>query len=301
MPQCKHKIWFISGNGKPYCPCNDHCQLPIGNKDKFCYYKDRDGTKTAVGLACQKCWKECLVGQFVNLDVQSNNPFIVNNSEMWHRPPSDAEYMSFKYTITSRRYVNPYNVSQELTVGEHVTWHRPYGSWQHAIVTDVRERHIQVVQWSVLQCCKVRIDTSRTDDIYINSCCSSCFSFWKGDLYKVSYHADVTQRNPPPLVVARARSLLSLKGFRSFSLNGENFATFCKTGVNYNNRYPFLLKRLVGIYEKAEYLNYKALFGITTFAKVMISLDCVVFCTVLVILVWSLASLYQTQMFSLQL
>ena len=69
----------------------------------------------------------------------------------------------------------------------------------------------------------------------------------KAPLYLVAYTEGISRFNPVQLVLARANSLLGLEGYNLLKRNCENFATFCKTGVNCNQQQNWFKKRITDI------------------------------------------------------
>ncbi|KAH3835878.1 hypothetical protein DPMN_109246 [Dreissena polymorpha] len=110
-----------------------------------------------------------------------------------------------------------------LQPGDHVSWHRNYIIWHHAIVLKV-DRHrnkLFVIQWQ-----KVNDGNSKGNIVeqWIDSVSQ------KGEFYRIDYENDVTESNPHALVLYRARCEVGKTNYQYLKNNGETFATFCKTG-----------------------------------------------------------------------
>lgn len=129
----------------------------------------------------------------------------------------------FKYR-TRGHYVKWRDIGQAggLRRGDQVVWPRCIGYWHHAIVETVNDDGtINVIEWDFN---KIHRGVRKKWDLFVNCCCSP--------MYKVIYPDEVTQQNPPDLVLSRARALLDLEGYNLFTDNCEHFATFCKTGCH---------------------------------------------------------------------
>ncbi|XP_071831416.1 uncharacterized protein [Apostichopus japonicus] len=118
-----------------------------------------------------------------------------------------------------------------LKKGDQVAWLRPImGYWHHAIVEEVSDDSIEVIEWSsgVCSCSKIRRNTRKKQDL-----CGNC---GYSPMYKAYYPKEVEQLNPPEVVLMRARARLEDTGYDPYSDNCEHFATYCKTGLHRCNQ-----------------------------------------------------------------
>ncbi|KAJ8023795.1 hypothetical protein HOLleu_36336 [Holothuria leucospilota] len=106
-----------------------------------------------------------------------------------------------------------------LQPGDHVAWLRCISYWHHAIVEEVKDDEITVIEWSFSG---IHRNVRSKWDLFGNCGYSP--------MYKVFYPEEVQQQNPPELVLLRARARVDATGYSLFSDNCEHFATFCKTG-----------------------------------------------------------------------
>ncbi|XP_071849896.1 uncharacterized protein [Apostichopus japonicus] len=107
-----------------------------------------------------------------------------------------------------------------LKAGDHVAWIHCYGIWHHGIVEKIANNTLHVIEFSKRSCCSWKIKRKTKS---ISSICSP--------MYKAYYTEGLLDQNPPDLVIVRAISRLTEKGYNLLTNNCEHFATFCKTGV----------------------------------------------------------------------
>jgi len=132
---------------------------------------------------------------------------------------------------TSREKINPKYVAGQIKPGDHIMWYRIPFEWHHAIVEDVNGTMLTLIHYKKETDSKVLVRTVTDAEKE------------QGTLYLITYSPEVKQYNPPKLVLARARDLIGMDGSTIIKKNGENFATFCKSGINtkqqpewFNNR-----------------------------------------------------------------
>lgn len=125
------------------------------------------------------------------------------------------------------RYVKWKNIKRVsgVTEGDHVVWPRCLGYWHHAIVENVNDKSLKVIEWN-FDCNSIKIKRAIRRKWNLRDCV--CCSY----MYKVIYPEEVLSQNPAPLVLSRARARLNQEGYNLFFDNCEHFATFCKTGCH---------------------------------------------------------------------
>ena len=124
----------------------------------------------------------------------------------------------------SRTEINKLDfVGDYLKVGDHITWHRPYVIWHHAIVSDIEGGRVKVIHWNKMKwgCGSKQIMENWVD-----------LKTEEGQLYRINYKEEITKVNTSELVLARARSRIGDTGYGLFSDNCEAFASYCKLGVS---------------------------------------------------------------------
>lgn len=120
--------------------------------------------------------------------------------KLWYLQVSDTGY-----------YIPRKDVARLLKPGDHIAWLRIPSYYHHAIVVEVGEASISVVEASL-----TGIHESEKP---ISTCCCS-------PLYRVYYPADI-ETYPSDEVVRRARDRIGRRCWRPWD-NCEHFATWCK-------------------------------------------------------------------------
>jgi hypothetical protein len=117
---------------------------------------------------------------------------------------------------------NVREVADYLKPGDHIAWHRQLGYWHHAIVTEITSIGIRVIHWysAVCENPECTIKEQRID-----------LQSQNGSLYRMDYEEKIVKANPARLVIARARSRISEKGYDLIRNNCETLASSCKIGV----------------------------------------------------------------------
>ncbi|XP_033746152.1 uncharacterized protein LOC117331519 [Pecten maximus] len=201
------------------------CSCGNRHPKRFLYYQP-------FGIFCRCCNTEWLSDNTANPDSAEDGPRVPRLRMYRFRDVSRHELHENNVLLvqSSRSRVTDIN---QLVVGDHIAFHRPYVIWHHCIVIEVNaeDSTLEVINWqsengsvSVIQ---QQIDVSKE----------------YGDLYRIQYTSDIQLSNPPHLVIARARSRLSQTGFHIFDDNCESFATFCKTGISKSHQYIWLVAK----------------------------------------------------------
>ncbi|XP_013790827.1 uncharacterized protein LOC106474682 [Limulus polyphemus] len=208
-----------------------------GNSDpvKFNQYRCPE-TRELIGMRCRSCdteWlktgvryrssdPECL--ETVDGTKSINTLFIIIDNDIFYqnvrveiKRNSTFQVSPSRTQITSSTLLGDY-----LKPGDHISWHRPYIIWHHAIVAKVDEQVLEVIHWTkmdgVVQVLKEKLSLK--------------LSFKEGPLYRIDYSEEVVKKNLPRLVLARAHSRLNEVGYNFLFNNCESFSIYCKTGVS---------------------------------------------------------------------
>jgi hypothetical protein len=104
----------------------------------------------------------------------------------------------------------------ELKTGDHIAWHQRLAYWHHAIVVDVRDDKIQVINYDG------PVGTASKGEI-VKEWNDSC-----DQLYRIDYCPK--DCNHPDTVVERAHSKIGERSYNLLTNNCEHFARWCKTG-----------------------------------------------------------------------
>ena len=202
-----------------------------GNSDtaRFRRYWDGNGggddeDQALLGVACAPCGQEWLQGEYVNTEGEER---LVFGESEFRENVTVPDAVQTSLQVRGSRTKIGHNEIHILKAGDHITWHRPWIIWHHAVILEVNvhTRQAHVVHWEKTDCAddsnKIRIckEWLKLDDQL-------------GDLYRIDYPDDVTEKNPPNLVIARALSRLDETGYGLLKNNCEGFAAFCKTGVS---------------------------------------------------------------------
>ena len=197
-----------------------------GNSDisRFRRYWDGDEEEQSLlGVACAPCGQEWLQEEYVNTEGEGR--LLFGESEFRENVTVPDKVQTSLQVKGSRTKIGRNDI-HFLKPADHITWHRPYIIWHHQIILEVNmhNRKVLVAHWT-----KVEGATSNKTRI-----CKEWIELddQLGDLYRIDYPDDVTEKNPPNLVIARALSRLDETGYGLLKNNCEGFAAFCKTGVS---------------------------------------------------------------------
>ncbi|KAJ8040794.1 hypothetical protein HOLleu_15194 [Holothuria leucospilota] len=190
-------------------------------------------TENIVGLYCKRCHSEWLEENFCQenrLDTVRGHDLIIEEKRYILKVKTEPHPLAFSHCVEMVSGVRV-PVRQEevnrLRVGDHITWHRDYGMWHHAIISEIRGDgdglSFVVVQWYGDDFCD-----KGAAEIELGTLCD-IFSA-NGSLYKIVYDNNVILQNPPDLVLHRAFSRMDERGYDLLSDNCEHFASYCKTG-----------------------------------------------------------------------
>ena len=202
----------------PRCTC--------GNSDTVRfrrYWEGDEEEQSLLGVACVQCGQEWLQVEYVNGEGEGRLEF--GESELRENVTvPDAVQTSLQ--VRGSRTKIGHNEIYILKAGDHITY-RPYIIWHHAVILEVNvhTRQAHVAHWK---------KTDSADDSNKIRICKEWLELddQLGDLYRIDYPDDVTEKNPPNLVIARALSRLDETGYGLLKNNCEGFAAFCKTGVS---------------------------------------------------------------------
>ncbi|XP_071831392.1 uncharacterized protein [Apostichopus japonicus] len=174
----------------------------------------------AKGYYCSRCKEEWLA----HTENMNEDNMVKYQHEAHHVVPSFC-CMQVSDTGNYIKWKNINKTTGGLKPGDHVSWLRPImGYWHHAIVKEVTDDSIKVIEWSR----SIRENSRKKWDLSGNCCYSP--------MYKAYYPEEVEQLNPPEVVLMRARARLDDTGYGPFSDNCEHFATYCKTGLHRCNQ-----------------------------------------------------------------
>lgn len=192
------------------------CNCGSSKADFFEYSLNED----LLGVLCQSCWKEWLLEEYVS---ESDGQSFTYNGKKYMSPSLDeaAQPALCQMTPLSEEVVSG-NV--EMKPGDHIMWLMSYITWHHAIVEDVMGPMLSLVHFSK------EPDTGKFSIIKEEKAIAEVSQ--DQNLYKVTYGEDVRRRNPSELVLARARALIGMDSVNLLEKNCENFASFCKSGIN---------------------------------------------------------------------
>lgn len=123
----------------------------------------------------------------------------------------------------------------DISVGDHVTWHRDYVIWHHAIVTSVRSRDgkLTVVHYTGSPVRhEGRYASVREEEVEVDP--------GRERVFVLEYETGFS----PSDVVARARSRLGEHRYNILTRNCEHFAYWCKTGIEYSGQVKSFFRRV---------------------------------------------------------
>ena len=197
-----------------------------GNSDtaRFRRYWDGDEEgQSLLGVSCAPCGQGWLQGEYLNTEGEGR--LVFGESEL-RKNVTVPDAVQTSLQVRGSRTKIGRNDIHLLKPADHITWHRPYIIWHHQIILEVNihNRKVLVAHWT-------KVEGATSNKIRI------CKEWLKlddqlGDLYRIDYPDDVTEKNPPNLVIARALSRLDETGYGLLKNNCEGFAAFCKTGVS---------------------------------------------------------------------
>ncbi|PIK49078.1 NC domain protein [Apostichopus japonicus] len=173
------------------------------------------------GYYCFHCKEEWLSNS-----MNKNQLATVEYKHVAHHMLPSFWCMQVSDTGSYIKWKNINKTPGRLKRGDHVAWLRPFlGYWHHAIVEEVTNDSIRVIEWSG---CSILRSTRMKSDLCGNCCWSP--------MYKAYYPEEVENQNPSELVLMRAEARLGNYGYCPFSDNCEHFASFCKTGLHRSNQ-----------------------------------------------------------------
>ncbi|KAH3850836.1 hypothetical protein DPMN_093311 [Dreissena polymorpha] len=178
--------------------------------------------KELIGVNCTPCGKEWLKGEYVtgNRDAR----IVFQSQELFHHE-NRLEQEQEVFQVRGNRTQLPGEDWKFLQPGDHITWHRPYIIWHHAIVVnvDMPGRRLQLIHYSKVKDAQTKYEIVK-EWIKVDQ-------QW-GSLYRINYDQEVNKTNPSSLVLSRAHFKLGETKYSLFSNNCESMASFCKTGVS---------------------------------------------------------------------
>ena len=192
-----------------------------------------------LGFVCQSCWKEWLLEEFVQ--ITEEDP-VCHNGKTYLSPVRNSSALkeASQYQVTpSREKIVPDYAAESLKRGDHIMWHNNL-YWHHAVVEEVQGSNATLIEYTKIEYTKINsklVIARSTRDLTKK----------EEPLFLVVYSEHVRHFNPVELVLARANSMLGMKDYHPLKRNCENFATFCKTGVNSNQQKEYLKKRVTDI------------------------------------------------------
>ena len=187
------------------------------------YWEGDEEEQSLLGVACAPCGQEWLQGEYINTEGEGR--LVFGESEFRKNVTVPDEVQTSLQVRGSRTKIGSNDI-HILKPADHITWHRPYIIWHHQIILEVNihNRKVLVAHWT-------KVEGANSNKTRI---CKEWLKFddQLGDLYRIDYPDDVTEKNPPNLVIARALSRLDETGYGLLKNNCEGFAAFCKTGVS---------------------------------------------------------------------
>lgn len=207
------------------CKTRDDCKLRryIDRKDEL------------IGTFCTVCSSEYLRHDYVISGKDETNEKDTNEKTQFLPKPTPSLDKNTAYQVqSSTTPIDLKRFADEIKIGDHITWQRKVGYWHHAIVEDVEETMLKLIQWNkntenrrieiMRDCLKVE---TQEDGFYSKT-------------YRIDYPEEITKLNNTELVLARAKSRLGDTGYGPFTDNCESFATYCKTGVEQSHQVAWL-------------------------------------------------------------
>ncbi|XP_060070925.1 uncharacterized protein LOC132550847 [Ylistrum balloti] len=213
-------------------------------RDTFKLRRYLSSENKLIGLFCTECntenlTREYLVGSDVDADEESSSEKL----KMLPRPvPTLSENSAFQVQ-SSKTKIDLKYFADILKPGDHISWHRPYFAWHHAIVEEVaaEKNELTLIHWNKkddnIKILRSPFPVEASEERLFNQ------------MYRIDYREEITKTNDPELVLARARSRLDDTGYSLFTDNCESFATYCKTGVEKSHQLAWLkgkLKEIAG-------------------------------------------------------
>ncbi|XP_038071383.1 uncharacterized protein LOC119740223 [Patiria miniata] len=210
------------------------------------YSKDYEGFTRVIGLCCALCGQEWLSERFLfHPDVDNTRPWVklggVVLKEQLEVPLEKNPVFQVKDCRTKIEHFD--DISHYIKVGDHITWHRPWGIWHHAVVSGLCDEvgKVKVIHWNKPNC---SVSTQIVEEEL------DLRQQW-GDTFRIDYPKEITAANTPELVIARAESRKGDIGYNLLGDNCEAFASYCKTGVAESCQLVWLYRKYTEIVEKA--------------------------------------------------
>ena len=150
-----------------------------------------------LGVACAPCGQEWLQGEYVNTEGEER---LVFGESEFRENVTVPDAVQTSLQVRGSRTKIGHNEIHILKAGDHITWHRPYIIWHHAVILEVNVHgQAHVAHWK---------KTDSADDSNKIRICKEWLKLddQLGDLYRIDYPDEVTEKNPPNLVIARALS-----------------------------------------------------------------------------------------------
>ncbi|XP_071831473.1 uncharacterized protein [Apostichopus japonicus] len=164
-------------------------------------YKEGENVQ---GYYCFHCKEEWLSNS-----MNKNQLATVEYKHVAHHMLPSFWCMQVSDTGSYIKWKNINKTPGRLKRGDHVAWLRPFlGYWHHAIVEEVTDDSIKVIEWSG---CSILRSTRMKSDLCGNCCWSP--------MYKAYYPEEVENQNPSELVLMRAEARLGNYGYCPFSDN----------------------------------------------------------------------------------
>ncbi|WAR23267.1 hypothetical protein MAR_036936 [Mya arenaria] len=200
-------------------PLKDLRRYEIIQNQSLSQYLDDEAL---MGVNCTSCEQEWLREEYLNQSGGERNIFN-GKSLTEQKNPLEKEQEQFQVK-GSRTRIEADNF-YILKPGDHISWHRPYIIWHHAIVIeiDIENKRIHIISYNMVK---------YTTNTFLVVVQWTSFEKEWGTLYRIDYPKKVTDKNPPKLTLSRAWSKIGETKYGFFSNNCESYATFCKTGVS---------------------------------------------------------------------
>ncbi|KAH3877339.1 hypothetical protein DPMN_001202 [Dreissena polymorpha] len=208
-------------------------------------YLDTDDD-TIIGFNCPHCEQEWLTNGYYSACGEPKAKLVFNRQEYFQQE-NVLEKEQEVFQVRGSRTEFGQNDWRTLQPGDHITWHRPYIIWHHAIVLSVDEgkKQVLVIHWTTAKDDQTKYEVVEEWLIVEEQ---------SGTLYRIDYPKEVTDKNSAKLVLSRARSKLGETKYNLMANNCESLASFCKTGVSESCQVRWLWGKLK---ETANIVNAK--------------------------------------------
>ncbi|KAH3867275.1 hypothetical protein DPMN_030401 [Dreissena polymorpha] len=198
----------------------------------FTTYTDEDNDEP-LGFNCSECSQEWLKEEYVS---DAGNTTIIFHGQEYKQKLNKIEDVDGVFQITaSRTKLEKDNCCSILRSGDHITFRRPYVIYHHLIVVEADQSNntLKVIHY--------------TDNNGETQIIESDINIEKelGDLYRIDYSNEITNKNSPKLVMARARSRVGETKYKFLKNNCESFAAYCKTGISECRQVKWFMGKVV--------------------------------------------------------